>query len=353
MAIAKDKKVYTKTEQQVMNRFEEAFNKILNQSYDYETGTNYVADYLRELDAKSSTTFNHSVRVAANVFRELSSDKSFSRQEVLDYTRAALLHDVGKLTTNDNVLHVDHNLIPIKFSKEHYNSDFPKFIHMMQHSLYGIDKAKEFGFSKEDIFVSIGHHVAYSCIESGPEGGFKNATYSKDSWEIKNGSGFVEKMLKENCSWIILEPNEWKKLKKDFEITKRIPAIDMVRDKITNYYRNLPKELQNERKVTLSNTRIKEVVEDPKSGRAFFEEITLKDGRTMFVLDDKRLEIPIIFPPKAPEPNFEKTIENGNEDINSVVLLIERENSGTRDVFINFDNNTSKNYELNINLEDI
>lgn len=457
MAIAKDKKVYTKTEQQVMNRFEEAFNKILNQSYDYETGTNYVADYLRELDSKSSTTFNHSVRVAANVFRELSKDKSFSRQEVLDYTRAALLHDVGKLTTNDNVLHIDHSLAPLKFQmdkstgEKRYSNDFPKFIHMMQHSLDGISKAKELGFSKEDVFVSIGHHVASSCIESGPEGGFKNATYSRDSWEIKNGSNFVEGLLKENCSWIkdkdkralevitfydiiealrsndraymvqkewgspldenlgrdfyksgrgstvadiikinmtpkniniakelqlvdkqtetriynitlqdmpssfekFLEPNEWKKLKKDFEITKRIPAIDMVRDKITNYYRNLPKELQNERKVTLSNTRIKEVVEDPKSGRAFFEEITLKDGRTMFVLDDKRLKRPIIFPPKAPEPNFEKTIENGNEDINSVVLLVERENSGERDTFANFDNNTSKNYELNINLEDI
>jgi response regulator RpfG family c-di-GMP phosphodiesterase len=102
MAIAKDKKVYTKAEQQVMNRFEEAFNKILNQSYDYENGVNYVADYLRELDAKSYTTFNHSVRVAANVFRELSNDKSFSRKDVLDYTRAALLHDVGKLTTKLN-----------------------------------------------------------------------------------------------------------------------------------------------------------------------------------------------------------------------------------------------------------
>ena len=421
MGIIRTSKPLTKTQQRTLWSFEEAFRQILNKSYNYETGENYVADYLRDLDAKSSVTLEHSIYVAALTFDDLSSRKTsdgkpvFTREEILDYTRGALMHDVGKLRTKDSILHTTHGLTPFKYNKDgSYNQDYTKFNHMMQHSLDGIKEATARGFDKVSIFVSLAHHISASCIESGPEKGFENATISRDSWEIKNGKGFVEKMLMKHCSWItekdklaiktialydVVEalrsskraymiPKKWdvekpgdnpydtvrgifrgnlkdkvpfhikenelvdsthtKKEKevvlrafgkelehwaeKDFDQFKSnfnrvisLPIVEMARDMMTEYYRNLPDEIRETKKTKISDTRIKEIEQNPEEGRALFELKKLPNGKQVYVLEDNRLEKPLIYQTKAPEPNFEKPLT-----INDITLDGEKEKSGVQ-----------------------
>lgn len=181
--------------------FENAIYAIVNKAWNYETGRNYVTDYLKTLDAKSTETFNHSVNVAAHVYNEMSHWKDedgkavFTRNEVLAYTRAALLHDVGKLSTDIDVLHSNSSL---KGKKG--NPDGWKLI--MRHSIDGLGVAKQMGFEKEDIFISLAHHVDSTALSAGPAGGFAGATLSRGTWEEQYGEGGVEKILMENCSWV-------------------------------------------------------------------------------------------------------------------------------------------------------
>ena len=113
MGIIRTSKPLTKTQQRTLWSFEEAFRQILNKSYNYETGENYVADYLRDLDAKSSVTLEHSIYVAALTFDDLSSRKTsdgkpvFTREEILDYTRGALMHESCELRTVFCILLMD------------------------------------------------------------------------------------------------------------------------------------------------------------------------------------------------------------------------------------------------------
>lgn len=180
--------------------FKEAMSAILEDSFDVATGKNYVSDYLKALDAKSTETFDHSVNVATHVFNMMSNWRkkdgtfAFSRQEILAYTRAALLHDVGKLGTDIDVLHSNDNL------RGGGKKDAWK--EMMRHSIDGLELAKKMGFRREDIFISLSHHVNATSIEAGPSKGFENATLSRPIWLELYGEGSIEALLMENCSWI-------------------------------------------------------------------------------------------------------------------------------------------------------
>lgn len=201
--IKRDRKVNPRAEKvlKLGKSFENALLTIINGAWNHDTGKNYVTDYLKALDAKSTETFNHSVNVAAHVYNEMTSWKNengepmFTRGEVLSYTRAALLHDVGKLTTDIDVLHSNASLRGEKGNPEAWKI-------MMGHSIDGLKLAKQMGFEKEDIFISLAHHVDSTSLDAGPSGGFANATISRGPWEAMYGEGGVEKMLMENCSWV-------------------------------------------------------------------------------------------------------------------------------------------------------
>lgn len=161
-----------------------------------------VARYLKTLDGKSSETYSHSVNVAFHVFERLTKDKDFAytSKEIEAWTSAALVHDAGKLTTDNDILHSNADLRGEKVSKEESDKQFST---MMRHSIdgYGVCQTR-FNFSKEEVAAIIGHHISSEYLENGPQNGFVGASNSREQWQNEFEEGYIEGLLVENLSWM-------------------------------------------------------------------------------------------------------------------------------------------------------
>lgn len=176
----------------ILESFEETMDKLFDEKP-------YLLDYAKAIDAKSTVTFDHSVKVALMTYSELSEDSEFNEEDIEKYTAAAFTHDVGKLSTPDEILHAGKE---INLALEKFNNNESKLAILMRHSIDGINIAKQYGFSKEECAACISHHVKDISLEAGVEGDFKDATNSRKDWITSFGEGYVESLLKENLSWV-------------------------------------------------------------------------------------------------------------------------------------------------------
>ena len=174
----------------------ESFESTMDKLFDEKP---YLMDYAKAIDAKSTVTFDHSVNVALMTYSTLSKDPEYSKEDVEKYTAAAFVHDVGKLTTPDEILHAGKN---VNLRTEKYNEKESKLAVLMRHSIDGIEVAKQFGFTKEECAAGITHHIKDASLEAGLEGDFQGATDSREDWITSFGDGYVESLLIENLGWI-------------------------------------------------------------------------------------------------------------------------------------------------------
>lgn len=158
-----------------------------------------VLRYAIDLDAYSSTTFHHSVNVAFQMYDTLSKTANYSKNEILEWTAAAFVHDAGKLATPLDLLH----------SKEKYrdsvevNAEKDPYTIMMEHSICGYDVIqKNYNFTPVMQFAVIGHHIDAKAIDNGPVLGFAGASESRRTWDKSFPNHQIEKTLCENFSWI-------------------------------------------------------------------------------------------------------------------------------------------------------
>lgn len=183
-----------KTYAEFLDIMENAFNKNKN-----------ILQFAKDMDAYSTTSFNHSVNVALQFYNAIKDNKDLSKEEKEEWTLAAFVHDAGKLTTPLHILHSKTN-----YRNEDGSQNLQLLIKekkvMMQHSIDGLEVAKKYGFTDRMTFAVIGHHVNTTAIEKGPEHKFEGASFSKDTWtesySSKYGEHPIETVLMNNCSWI-------------------------------------------------------------------------------------------------------------------------------------------------------
>lgn len=175
-----------------------------------------VLRYAKRIDAYSSTTFNHSVNVALQTHNILVKNPSYTKEEIKEWTAAAFVHDIGKLTTPLDILH----------SKEKYrnNNEWDEncktpYAIMMEHSIDGYDLAISSNFTPKMVFTSVAHHIDAKALNNGPIKGFEGATDSRKTWRNSFPNNQIEKMFCNNFYWV----NE-----KDIETVKIISTCDAV-----------------------------------------------------------------------------------------------------------------------------
>lgn len=139
------------------------FSEVINNLSEEE------ADIISKIRDYDEVTYKHSVNVALITHERLSADPLFSEEEVQGWTIGALLHDMGKLRTDINVLN--------KVGK--FTDD--EFFEMMAHSLKSTQIFKEHpSLTKECKIAALGHHVNLSAVQNNWEGVEK----SKKPWAI-------------------------------------------------------------------------------------------------------------------------------------------------------------------------
>lgn len=147
-----------------------------------------AARILAELDAKSSTTYKHSIQVGLQFYARVTRADFglLSGEEIHNWTLGAILHDAGKIYTTSRVLH----------SGRLARGDVPE---MMAHSIQGIYALKRNpGLPKEVFAAAIGHHLSAKSIDHQ----FEGAGQSKDTWDATFGEGFVDRLIKSELSWM-------------------------------------------------------------------------------------------------------------------------------------------------------
>ena len=143
---------------------------------------------LKELDARSSCTFEHSVNVAVMVMRYLKDTALYTDEEVDRWTLGALVHDAGKLHIPMYILH--GSVFELMTSRE-------KCI-MMSHSFEGRDIIKNTALPKEALASAICHHISAKSLEQG----FANADTDRPEWKELYGEQGVQRMLMAEVPWI-------------------------------------------------------------------------------------------------------------------------------------------------------
>ena len=191
-----------------LNLMEDVFEKDRN-----------ILQFAKDMDAYTTVMFNHSANVAFQFYNVIKDDKDLTKDEIREWTVAAFVHDVGKLTTPLSVLNSQtaflnpDGTVNQKAVKE-------KTI-MMRHSIDGLSLVDKYQLSDRMKFAAIGHHVDAKAIENGPEGEFEGATDSRDTWKTsytnQYGNKPVENLLMQECSWVT---------EKDKSMIEVLSAID-------------------------------------------------------------------------------------------------------------------------------
>lgn len=184
----------------------------------------YLLRYMLELDMKSPSTYNHSVLVSMHFYNNecrgvenmvtRNNTGSCFNERLEAYTIAALVHDAGKLSTPEYILHSKDNFRTMSLSEGNRRMSV-----MHRHSIDGLAIAKEYGFTKEEAMVGLLHHVDSTVLDEASANGFEGAETSRDSWVQEFGKGYVDKLMDKECSWIGVE---------DVRMVKEISFCDVV-----------------------------------------------------------------------------------------------------------------------------
>lgn len=179
----------------IASDFDELLKEIINERPN-------VAEYLKTLDSQSTVTFNHSVNVALLTYYKMASDNEFTKNDIKNYVSAALVHDAGKLTTPQDILHSKVDYRTLKNPEDKVKADEEVKI-MMRHSIDGYDVAKTYGFNKEERASCITHHIDSKVLENGLYNkDFTGATNSRWSWKITYEKDYIENLLSYELNWI-------------------------------------------------------------------------------------------------------------------------------------------------------
>ncbi len=104
-----------------------------------------IISLAKALEAKSPYTEGHSDRVA-DLSREIAIRLNLEQEQIENLYQAALLHDIGKIGINDNILNKEGSLTP-----EEYNR-------VKEHPLLGVDILKPISQFKHIIPIIYAHH---------------------------------------------------------------------------------------------------------------------------------------------------------------------------------------------------
>ena len=198
----------------------ENFERLIDRTLEEKA---YVGEYLCLLREKSMVTYNHSVNTALQMYAywEMRSEFPRVKEMVEKYSIAALLHDVGKLTTPDYILHSKENFRDLPFEEGNRRMAI-----MNRHSIDGLSIAKKFGFSKEETGVSIAHHVDDSVLKAAPKNRFVGADQSRDSWPQQYGDGTVADLLWRELGWVTPEDIKMIVEVSFFDVVEALRATD-------------------------------------------------------------------------------------------------------------------------------
>lgn len=149
----------------------------------------FVSHYLKELDGKSTETFSHSVSVAFHMYALMESDGGFSNKDIFEWVSGALVHDAGKITTENAVL---HSKVSFDDSDGFFAAKNAAFTQLMRHSIDGESVGERYRFVKRMMMAVVGHHIDASVWD---KSGFEGATNSRKTWRQTFGEGYVESVL--------------------------------------------------------------------------------------------------------------------------------------------------------------
>ena len=171
-------KNYSAEREQTVKEYVSLVKEIMNEKP-------YVAHVLKRLDAHSPVSEDHSVKVGLLIYDNFKNIPMVSRDELKEMVSAAILHDVGKLTTPDSILNGKTDL---KSSIDHNK----ELIVMMRHSLDGLDDANAYGFTRMEKIAAIAHHVACSAVDDN----WENAKASKYGWTTSYNDPNVDEIMR-------------------------------------------------------------------------------------------------------------------------------------------------------------
>ncbi len=123
----------------MLNERDQMINQLENHSQEL------VISLAKALEAKSPYTEGHSERVA-NLSRKIAIRLNLEQEQIENLYQAALLHDIGKIGINDDILNKEGPL-----TLEEYN-------HIKQHPLLGVDILKPISQFKHIIPIICAHH---------------------------------------------------------------------------------------------------------------------------------------------------------------------------------------------------
>ncbi len=123
----------------MLNERDKMINQLENHSHEL------VIALAKALEAKSPYTEGHSERVA-DLSRKIAAHLNLEEEQIENLYQAALLHDIGKIGINDDILNKEGSLTP-----EEYN-------HIKQHPLLGVDILSPINQFKNIIPIISAHH---------------------------------------------------------------------------------------------------------------------------------------------------------------------------------------------------
>lgn len=303
---------YGKNISSIAKEFEEIVKEALLR---YPDAANLIAS----LDAKSSNTFTHSVNVALEFYFQIAGHENLSREELVNWTLGALLHDTGKLETPTSILHAFRPLTR------------PETEVMMAHSIQSYEILKDLNIPKEVVVSALAHHMKSDALH---KEGFEGVEYSKDTWAVTFKEGYIRSIVDKAMPWMtkkdirmidILEltdtcealrsgarsykpeihwgdKNELGTVnyfvnsdalagKLDMDIANTIHEIGF--QNMFNVFLNLRMDsrvreilaaIVRDQDFVLSDDKLREIMSNPEVGRVFATPTTDKDGNPAFVI---------------------------------------------------------------------
>lgn len=180
---------------QINKNFMKLFQELTNEKP-------YLVQYLKDLDAYDSATYNHSIRVALQTYNLMLKDPTYTKAEIKEWISAALVHDAGKLEIPIEILNsrTNYSENPIK---AHDESKI-----MLDHSFKGQSVGEKYGFNRSEMLAVMCHHLGTEALENN----FNDSNVVKDIWKELYPNHEMDKILrKEFCA---LTPNEIKNIKR-------------------------------------------------------------------------------------------------------------------------------------------
>ncbi len=176
---------------------------------------------LEIMETKDKVTLRHSARVQRLIndfIPYLIKQKIISRDSIAELWVSAILHDIGKIFVEDDVLLKNGKLDKLEYS------------HIRNHPIRGYNLLKEFGLPKEILLAVRHHHERWDGIKSGRYPGYPDGLSGKkiplfariisiaDAYDAMTGERIYRKPMSKAEAIHILQNSSGKQF--DPELTK-------------------------------------------------------------------------------------------------------------------------------------